>query len=318
VPFVAYRDGKPVGRIAAVVNRAHNEYYKDSLGFFGFFDFIDDEEVARALIEAAKTELKKHGLTGIRGPYNPTSNDEMGLLVEGFDSIPFVMMPYNPAYYQKMYEKLGLQPIRDLLAFHISADVHPPERVKKIVERVKRSTGLTVRNINMKDLPNELKIIRDLYNVTLDRNWGFVPITLEDLEFAANDLKAIVDPSMVLIAEKKGVPAGFSMTIPNVNELMWKTKGSSTLMRILKFVWYLKTSHPKQARLAILGVKPEFRNSGISALFYYETLVRGKNKYTGGELSWVEDNNQEIIKGISVMGGKAYKSYRIYETPLNA
>ncbi len=313
---MAYRDGKPVGRICAVVNRAHNEFHKDKTGFFGFFDAVDDQEVAEKLFEVARDELRARGLDKMRGPFNPTINDECGVLTEGFDARPLVMMTYNPEYYPKLYEKAGFKTFQNLLAFHISAEVQAPERVKKIVERVKRSTGLTIRNINMKRLKDELKIIQELYNVTLDRNTGFIPISYEDLEFAADDLKAIVDPSMVLIAEKNGIPAGYSLTIPDINELMWRTKGSGKLMRILKFIWLLKTKHPTQARLAVLGIRPEFRNSGIAALFYYETLVRGKRKYTGGELSWVEENNAEIIKGISVMGGRAYKRYRIYEAAL--
>jgi ribosomal protein S18 acetylase RimI-like enzyme len=305
-----------VGRIAAITNRLHNERYKDKTGFFGYFDSIDDEEVARALFDAAKGELKKRGFEIMRGPFNPSPNDEMGLLVEGFEAPPFIMMPYNPPYYVGLYERLGLKAIRNLLAFYISADVKEPERIKKIVERVRRSTGLTIRSINMKDLKNELLIFRDLYNVTLDRNWGFIPITTEDLELLASDLKSIADPRMVLIAEKNGVPVGFSLTIPNINEVLVRTRGVSTPMRVAKFLWYLKTKAPKTARLLVLGVKPEFRNTGIAALFYHETLMRGKQSYVGGELSWVEDNNHEIIKGITVMGGKAYKTYRVYESSL--
>lgn len=316
IPFVAFRDGKPVGRIAAVVNHAHNEYYKDKVGFFGFFDFIDDLEVASSLLKRAKEELSKRGFSTVRGPYNPTINDECGVLTEGFSSAPFVMMTYNPTYYLGIYEKLGLSRARDLAAFYISAEVETPERFDKIINRVKKTTGLTLRHIDMKRLGEELKVIHKLYNETLDRNWGFVPITLEDLEFAASDLKAIVDPSMVLIAEKNGVAAGFCLAIPNVNELMWKAKSSKGLMRILKFVWYMKTSHPKEARLTVLGVIPEYRNKGIGALFYNEILRRGKQKYIGGELSWIDEDNEEMMKAIALMGGRKYKSYRIFETSL--
>ena len=313
LPFVAYRKGEPVGRIAAVVNRAHNDYYKDKTGFFGFFDSVDDKEVANALFDAARKALREYGLETVRGPYNPTVNDECGLLVEGFDSAPMVMMPYNPSYYLPLYESLGLKGVRDLYAFYLSADTEAPQRIMKIVERVKRTTGLKLRHIDLKHLDDELKIIHRLYNQTLDRNWGFVPITLEDLRFAAGDLKAIIDPEMVLIAEKDGVPAGFSMCIPNVNEIMAKTRGNSAVVRVLKFLWHLKTRHPKEARLAVLGVAPEFRGKGVAALFYAETLLTGRRKYIGGEMSWVEESNDEIIKGITLMGGQKYKSYRIFE-----
>ena len=211
---------------------------------------------------------------------------------------------------------MGLKPARDLYAFYFDAATLVPERIDKIVNRVKKSTGLVLRNVELKRLSEELKIIQTLYNETLDRNWGFVPLTLEDLEYAANDLKAIIDPNMVMIAEKDGEAVGFSMAIPNVNEFMFKAKKSGTLMRMLKFIWYLKTSSPKLARLAILGVRPQYRNSGIAALFYFESLMRGKQKFTGGELSWVEESNKEIIHAITVMGGQKYKTYRIYESSL--
>ena len=316
MPFVAFRGGVPVGRIAAVVNHAHNEYYKDKTGFFGFFDFIDDIEVASALLGKAKQEITSRGFTSMRGPYNPTINDECGVLTEGFSSSPFVMMTYNSPYYLGIYEKLGLQKARDLAAYYISGAAVPPERIQKIVNRVKKSTGVVLRELQLKRLDEELKIIHVLYNETLKRNWGFVPITLEDLQFAAADLKAIVDPSMVVIAEKDGVPMGFSMCIPNINELMWKAKSSKGLMRILKFVWYMKTRRPKEARLTVLGVLPEFRNKGIGVLFYHQALVVGGKRYIGGELSWVDEDNDEMTKAVTLMGARKYKSYRIFETAL--
>lgn len=304
LPFIALKDGKPAGRIAAVVNRSHNKYYGDKTGFFGFFDFIDDIEVARALVDRAKQELKLRGCETIRGPYGPTSNDECGLLTEGFDTIPMVMMPYNPSYYLGIYEKLGFEPIRDLYAYYMTSQVSAPEKVKRICERVKKRSGVTLRNINLKKIDDELRIIQKLYNETLNRNWGFVPVQYEDLQYAASDLKAIINPELVMIGEKDGEPMGFSMVIPNINEFMWKAKTSKGLARILKFVWLMKTKKPKEVRLAILGVRPEYQASGIAAVFYYETLMRGKNSYIGGELSWIEANNEPMIRSIDLMGGK--------------
>ncbi len=316
VCFIAWKDGKSVGRIAAVENRAHNEYYGDKVGFFGFFDFIDNIGVAEALLNAAKAELRRRGLTTLRGPYSPSVNDECGLLVEGFESSPMVSMSYNPPYYVAIYEELGLSPARDLHAYYLSGATETSERILKIVKRVKRATGITVRPFNLKKLDHDLRIIQTLYNGTLKRNWGFVPITFDDMKASAKDLMAVVDPELVMIAEKNGEAAGFSLVIPNINEFMWKAKSSRGLMRILKFVWLLKTSRPKEARLAILGVKEEFQNKGLGALFYAETLLKGGKKFQGGELSWVEANNEEIIHGITVMGGKKYKNYRIFENQL--
>lgn len=313
VCFVAYEGSRPVGRIAAVENRSHNAYHKDRVGFFGFFDFPDRVEVARILLDTAKAEIARRGLNCVRGPYNPSVNDEMGLLVEGFEASPMVLMPYNPSYYLTIYETLGLKATRDFHAFYISGNQEAPERILKITERVKKSTGLTLRPLSLKNLDRDLRIIHELYNSTLDRNWGFVPLELEDLQEAAKELKVIVDPELVMIAEKDGKPAGFSLVIPNINEFMWRVKSSPNWLRVLRFVWLLKTRRPKEARLTVLGVKPEFRNKGLGALFYAETLIKGGAKFVGGELSWVEANNTEMISGLSVMGAKQYKSYRIYE-----
>ncbi len=316
-PFIATRDGKSVGRIAAIVNRTHNAYNKDQVGFFGFFDSIDDQEVADALFTAASSKLREFGLTSMRGPYSPSIHDEFGVLVDGFDSTPFVMMPYNPSYYLGLYDRAGLQKARDFYAYYMSASTDAPERVMKIVDRVKRTTGIKIRHINMKNLDEELRVILKLYNETLERNWGFSPITYEDLQFAAEDLKAIAVPEMVLIAEKNGEAVGYSLTLPNINELLWRARKGGRLWRVLKFVWFMKTKHPKEARLTALGVAPEFRRTGIAALFYVESLLRGRQRYIGGELSWVDEDNKEIISNISVMGAKRYKTYRIFEQSLS-
>jgi len=316
-PMIAWRDGRPVGRIAAIVNRAHNRHYGDRTGFFGFFDFIDGEEVARALYEAAMAKLVSRGCDSVRGPYNPTINDEVGVLVEGFERPPFVMMPFNPAYYAATYERLGLKTAHDLYCFLIRRNQKIDDRITKIVGRVKRSTGLTLRTLDLGRLDQELRVIEMLYNKTLCRNWGFVPITYEELQFAAKDLKAIVDPEMVFIAEKNGAPVGFSMIIPNVNEYLWKARGSrSSLMRVLRFLWNLKFSRPKEVRVAVLGVLPEYSGSGIGSLFYYESLVRGRVKYEAAELSWVEDTNKDMMSGIALLGGEKYRTYRLYESAL--
>ena len=314
--MIAYRDGKPVGRIAAIENRSHNQYYQDKVGFFGFFDSVDDQSVARALLESAEEELRRRGLTSARGPYNPTVNDECGLLVEGFESAPFILMPYNPPYYLTLYEKLGLKGVRDLHAYYVSRETQISEKLLRIVERFKEKGNVTVRNIDMRRLNDELKIIQELYNATLNRNWGFIPISLEDLQFAAGDLKAFVQPDLVLIAEKDGQPVGFSMLLPNINELMWKVKKSSRLGQILKFVWNLKMNPPREARLAVLGVKPEFQASGVAPVFYYETIIRGRQKFLGAEASWIEESNTPMIRSLEMLGGKKYKNYRVFEKNL--
>ncbi len=317
-PFIAYRNGQSVGRIAAVHNRAHNDYYKDTVGFFGFFDFIDDIEVAGKLFQAACQKMSHLGMTAIRGPFNPSINEECGVLTEGYDSSPFIMMPYNPPYYTKIYEALGLSKARDLHAYYLPLTVEAPERVTKVVDRLRRQSGLKLRTVDTRHLDKELAILHRLYNVTLDRNTGFVPITLDDLKATAKELKAIADPDLMLIAEKDGEAVGFSLALPNINEVMSRVKGSGfALMRVLKFLWFLKMKPPKQARWMAVGVAPEYRNRGIAPLFYYETLKRSKRLYTGGEISWVEETNKEVVQGLALMGARRYKNYRLYERTLS-
>ena len=315
-PILAFQDGKPVGRIAAIINTAHNEYHHDQVGFFGFFDFIQDAAVAKALWEAATEQLKQAGMKMIRGPYSPSSNDECGLLVEGFEAPPMIMMPYNPAYYESIYVELGLEKARDLYAYYISASVEIPEKIKRVVERVQKRSGIRFRNINLPRLDDELGIIEELYNSTLKRNWGFVPVTYDDLKFASNDLKQFVQPELVMIAEKEGKPIGFSMVLPNINELMLAAKKHKGFFRILNFIWRLKTQFPSEARLAVLGVKPEYDNLGIPAVFYFESIQRGKKKLRGGELSWIEETNIPMIRSLELMGAHRYKNYRIFEKSL--
>ncbi len=313
LPFIAWKSGRPAGRVAAIVNRAHNEYQNDRVGFLGFFDFADDISVAQHLFETAQQEIEKRGLESIRGPYNPTSNDECGLLIDGFELPPFVMMPYNPQYYVDHYGELGLNKIRDLHSYHIGDAEQGLERTQRIVERLTRKANITVRSANMSKLDDEVRILHSLYNATLGKQWGFVPISTEDLEFSMKDLRQVLDPEMVLIAEKDGQPIGISVTIPNINEFMLMAKGSRGLIRTLRFLWYLKTRRPTEARLAILGVLPEHRRRGVAPAFYFESLQRGRKKYVGGEIGWVLDNNDEVNKAAELMGATRYKTYGIFE-----
>jgi GNAT superfamily N-acetyltransferase len=229
------------------------------------------------------------------------------------------MMSYNPPYYPKIYDALGLRKAHDLQAYYIPLDVEPPERFTKIMERVRRQSGIKLRSLDLKHLDKELPILHRLYNVTLDRNWGFVPITLEDLQATAKELKTIADPALVLIAEKNGEAVGFSLALPNINELMWRVKTSRfAFMRVLRFLWLLKMRPPKEARWMAMGVAPEYRNLGIAPVFYYETLMRGrKRSYIGGEISWIDETNEEVFQGLAVMRAHRYKNYRIYEKVLS-
>ncbi len=311
--FVAFRNNKPVGRIAGIINQTHNDYHHDEVGFFGFFDFINDLVVAEELFGQAQDYVQKSGKKTLRGPHNPTQNDECGLLVDGFDSPPFVLMAYNPEYYLQVYEKLGLRKARDLYAYFIKDETEVMARTEKIVERVKKRTKITFRSVDLKQLPREISVVTDLFNKTLTEEWGLMPITEDDLRYTFKDLKAVLDEEMVIIAEHEGTPVGLSLTLPNVNEFMLKAKKSRGLFRLARLAFYVLTRKPKEARLALLGVLPEFRAKGVGPVFFFESLARGVRKYEGGEISYVQDINEEIHRTAATLGVKVYKTYRIYE-----
>jgi GNAT superfamily N-acetyltransferase len=310
------RDGRPLGRIAGIINETHNKHHADATGFFGFFDFVNDLQVAQRLFQAAEREVRSVGKTVIRGPYSPTQNDECGLLVAGFDDLPFIKMPYNPQYYVDTYCALNLHGARDLYAFHATLDTQPSDRIKRAAERMRRKTAITVRGVERRHAKAEMRIVQELFNETLDKEWSFMPLTVEDIDYAVREFKAILDPDLMLVAEAEGKPVGFSVTVPNVNEFMARARGSRGLLRLLKLAWYVGTRRPRELRLAMLGVDAKYQAKGVAPAFYLETLDRSRKKYVGCEISWVQDVNSEIIKAIELMGGRKTKTYRIYEKAL--
>ena len=316
-PFIAKRDGKIVGRIAAIRNRLHNDYHKDATGFFGFFDFADDD-AADALFAAAAGWLKERGLTSARGPYSPSINDTCGLLSEGFEDPPCVFMPWNPPRYVDTYRRLGLTEIRSLYAFDMDMTVPADPSMTRLAQRAQERSGLTTRPFKVNDLENELRILQSLYNVTLDRNWGYVPVMWEDLQHSAQGLKAIADERMLYFVMHEGREVGYSISLPDINEFLRKTlPWPRGWMRFLPMLWLLKTSKPHRARHLILGIEPEFRRRrGLAPFLYFETFRRVALGYPLAEVSWVEANNEQIVRGIEILGGRRSKVYTIWEKTL--
>lgn len=315
-PMIAYRDGKPVGRIAAIINRSHNDYNKDSVGFFGFFDFVNDPTVAKALVDSASAILRKKGLGSMRGPYNPSINDDCGVLTEGNGRPTFISMPWNPSYYAEVYKAAGLEPIRTLYAWDVPLHMDPPERVQKIVKWLLKRNKVSIRTIDMKNLNSELETIHRLYNQCLDRNWGFYPIALEDLLHAADDLKAIADPSIIVFVCVDGREVGFSLALPNVNEVFHASRARKGFVRFLEMALRLQFQKIKTDRLTVLGVEPAYRDKGLSALLFFESFRIAKAKYELSEVSWVEANNVEILEAAELMGGHRSRTYELFEKAL--
>lgn len=316
-PFLALRDGRPVGRIAAIRNRLHNDYHRDRTGFFGFFDFADNE-AAEALFAAACGWLGEQGLSSARGPYSPSINDMCGLLTEGFAHPPCVFMPWNPSRYVETYRRLGLGEIRKLYGFDMDMTAPANPAMVRLAERAQARSGLTTRPFNTKELGKELRILQRLYNVTLDRNWGYVPVQWEDLEHSAKGLQAIADERMLYFVMHGDREVGYSISLPDINEFLRRTlRWPRGWLRLLPMAWMLKTSRPRRARHLILGIEPEFRHrSGIAPLLYHETFRRVALGYPVAEVSWVEANNEQIVRSIEILGGTCSKTYSIWEKPL--
>ena len=317
--FLARREGQVVGRIAAVKDPRYNEYHGTTYGFFGLFDCVNEPGVARGLLDAASTWLRARGFTSVLGPASFSSNYEFGMLVEGFDSSPAVMMPYNPGYYPTLMEACGFRKAKDLWAFELSASATPPEKVVRIAEKMRQREGITVRPVRMKELSQEIALIKDIYNAAWERNWGFVPMTDREFDHLARELKAIVRPELVLIAEVKGEPVAFSMTLPDANYALKAAGGRLTRyglpIGLAKLV--LASRRIDRLRLITLGIKEGYRRRGLDAILYLDTLrTAHRLGYRGGEISWTLEDNQLVNRAIESMGGQRSKTYRVYERAL--
>lgn len=306
-----------VGRIAAIRNRLHNDHHHDRTGFFGFFDFAD-EEVAVALFSGAIQWLRERGMDAVRGPYSPSINDTCGLLSDGFEEPPCIFMPWNPERYVEIYRRLGLAEVRRLYAFKMDMTVPANPAVTRLAERAQARNGLTTRPFNLANLEGELRILQRLYNVTLDRNWGYVPVQWEDLEHSARGLKAIANPDLLFFVMHGGREVGYSISLPDIHDFLHRIRGwPRGWPRLIPMLWLLKTSRPYRARHLILGIEPEFRRrSGIAPLLYHETFRRVALYHPLAEVSWVEANNEQIVRGIEVLGGRRDKTYTIWEKNL--
>jgi GNAT superfamily N-acetyltransferase len=310
--FLARRGDRVVGRIAAIENRAHNEFHGDRLGFFGWFDCEKDPEAAAALVASARAWTVERRLDGMRGPVNYSTNDTCGVLVDGFDDRPNLMMPWNREDYDALLKGAGLVPAKDLLAYWVPTETPPPERFARVCARALERGGITLREIDMKEFGRELGIVKTLYNRCWEKNWGFVPMTDAEIDHAAKDLKMIVDPRMFLIAERGGEPVGFVGTLPDLNEALVGLDGRLFPFGLLKLL--ARRKKISRVRIVMLGVVPEARGKGIDAAFFVESLRRaGVAGYRGGEASWILEDNHRMRADLETVGAKVRKRYRLYE-----
>ena len=312
--FLAKKDGKIVGRVAAIHNKNYNEYHKANAGFFGFYDIIDDYEVTEALLGAATAYLKERGLTEIIGPCNYSTNETAGLLVDGFDRSPLVMMTYNKPYYADHLEKYGFKKSMDLYAYMIwtkSVSDRTLRLAKALEERLERS-GITIRNIDLKNLKQEVKNIKPIYNAIWQDNWGFVPFTEKEIIHLADSLKLIADDRWLYIAEDKGKIIGFNITLPDINQITKGfKKGRLFPFNVIKLLMNKKKT--KYVRIIAMGVLEEYRKKGIEAIFFAKNIQTAKETgVEAGEASWVLESNDMMVRAAENLNGKRYKTYRLY------
>jgi hypothetical protein len=309
--FLARRDGRTVGRIAAILDPNHNEFHGEQAGFFGFLEMIDDGEVARALLGAARAWLFEHGAQLVRGPVNPSTNYECGLLVDGFDSSPMVMMTYNPPYYARLLEEAGLAKAMDLLAYAVPATRVQVARVEALAERARKS-GMRIRQVRLGDFASEVDLVWQVYNSAWRKNWGFVPMPRAEFFHIATELKRILVPEMALFAEKNGNVAGFALAVPDINQALRHAGGRLFPFGLLKLLWHKRRI--RRMRVILLGVVEQSRAAPVAAALYSELIRAGfRLGYLEAECSWVLENNVLMRRSIESLGGRVSKTYRIYE-----
>jgi len=317
--WVATRDGRVVGRIAGILDHNHNKVTKDQAAFFGFFECVDDAEVNRQLFSKVIEWARSKGLKRVLGPMNPTTNDECGLLVEGFDSAPVIMMTYNPRYYLRLVEAEGFRKAKDLLAFNMDLAKIPFDRLRRIAAKIRqRNPDLTFRPVLRKTLTQDLVKVKEVYNAAWQANWGFVPMTDAEVDFMAARLKPLLMEGLIWLAEAGTEPVGFLLALPDYNVPMKALRGRLLTPKLLGFIPYLLGwKCPPRTRVITLGMKEKYRNKGLESAMLIEGLKVGMDAgVTESEASWILEDNAAMCRVIEAIGGVRYKTYRIYERAL--
>jgi GNAT superfamily N-acetyltransferase len=314
--FLAEQDGKITGRIAAIKNDLHNKTHNDKVGFFGFFECINKQETANKLFDAAKEWLRDKGLNVMRGPANPSSNDEYGLLVKGFDDSPRILMTYNPPYYVDLCENYGFKKAKDLYAVKLeNKKVMSSEKLKRVQEIARKRSNLKIRTLDMKNFSRELEIFKEVYNKTWEPNWGFVPMTDDEINAMAKDLKPLVEPSIVLFGEINNKIVGFALVLLDYNYIFKQLNGKLFPFGFIKL--FTQKKNIKWSRIIVLGVLPEYQKRGLDSVFYWEIVNRAHEIGIDlGEASWILEDNDMMLRGAEVLNGERYKTYRIYDVEI--
>jgi len=314
--FVARRQGKPVGRIAAIENRAHNAFHQDRVGFFGFFESVDDSGVAGSLFAAAEEWLRSRGLTSMRGPMNPSTNHDCGLLIDGFDQHPQFLTSWNPPHYEGLIRGAGFAVAKDLLGYWLpygDPARRPPPRFEALARRAADKANLTFRDLQPSRFWREVEICWEVYNSAWERNWGFVPMSHDEFMHMAKSLKSLLIPQFAFVAEVSGEPAGFMLCVPDFN-LVFKRIPSGRLFPFGLGKILLGKSRLRTGRIIALGIKEQFRSGSILPVFMHEAARRAVAYGSpGAEASWILEDNQAMRQPIEAFGGRVYRRWRIFE-----
>lgn len=319
--FLARRDGRVVGTISAHVNDAFNQARDKRWGWFGFLEFEDDEEVLRALLDAAAGWLRARGQERMVGPASLTMNDESGVLVEGYELRPMIHQPWNPPYYQERIEAAGMVKAMDLLMWNL--EVSDRSKVLPVIfelaEKVQSEHGIRVRPMRRRQLRKDLDTFAEIYNAAWSKNWDFVPYSKKDLDALAQELQLVFDKHWFFIAEKEdnGETVGVAITIPDTNQVLEKMRGKLLPLGWLYFL--RKGRYIDRVRVGWLGVKPEHQHTGVAAQLYVEHFnAAAARPQSGGEMGWILETNTAMNRGMEAMGGRVVKRYRVYERMLGA
>ena len=323
--FLAMRGEELVGTISAQINHRHNEVFEDKVGFFGFFEVFEDYAIADALLNTASGWLRERGMDAIRGPENFSQNEEVGLLVDGFDVPPMVQMTYNPRYYEGFIERAGFEKAQDLFAWDLLTNIFDydvqrmPRKFIRVAEKAKEREDLVVRKIDMKRYDEEVEVAKQVYNLAWEQNWGFVPLTDAEMEHLGREMKMVLDPDIVFIAEVDGKPAGMIICLPDVYQALLKANPRPNVWSLpwtlVKLLWHRRKVDAFRAW--VMGVVPEYRTLGIEATLMVEAARSAFGKgYEHCEMSWILESNDVMNRIIERVGGKLYKTYRIYEKPV--
>jgi hypothetical protein len=314
--WLAYRGARPVGRISAQIDELHEERYRDATGFFGFLEAENEAGTFHELLSTAEVWLRDQGMSRIRGPFNFSINQECGLLVDGYDTPPMIMMGHSRPYYAARLTAEGYQGVKDLLAYRLSTHFTPPEFMKAVLN--KAAGCARVRPLHKSQLNEDLEIIKDIFEDAWSTNWGFIPFTKDEVRHLGYNLRLLVDDDGVQIAEVDGAPAAMIVALPNLNEVIRDLRGRLLPFGWLKLLWRLKVKSPKTARVVLMGVRKRFQQSPLGAglAFLLIDAVRGYGIRRGVqevELSWILEDNMPMRNILTMVGGVLYKRYRIYE-----